>query len=139
VSAPHELARRIVDLVKGVQDVLLLYYVGHGMRTANGQLALAVQESSADSELLPHTAIMYEAIARILRGSPAVTKLVILDCCHAELGKGELPVPVRRHRWRAGRWTVFHPGQQAVRESQVTALRRSYLLHQRGDRSSRFG
>jgi len=86
VSAPHELARRIVDLVKGVQDVLLLYYVGHGMRTSNGQLALAVQESSADPELLPHTAIMYEAIARILRGSPAVTKLVILDCCHAELG-----------------------------------------------------
>ena len=86
MSAPHELARKIVDLVKGVQDVLLLYYVGHGMRTATGQLALALQESSADPELVPYTAIMYEAIARILRGCPAVTKLVILDCCHAELG-----------------------------------------------------
>jgi DNA-binding beta-propeller fold protein YncE len=86
VSAPHELARKIVDMVKGVQDVLLLYYVGHGMRTPTGQLALALRESSADPELLPHTAILYEAIARILRGCPAVTKLVILDCCHAELG-----------------------------------------------------
>jgi WD40 repeat protein len=86
VSAPHELARSLVNLVKGVQDVLLLYYVGHGMRTATGQLALALRESSVDPELVPHTAILYEGIVRILRGCPAVTKLVILDCCHAELG-----------------------------------------------------
>jgi hypothetical protein len=86
VAAPHELARHLVEMVKGVQDVLLLYYAGHGMRTASGQLALALRDSSADPELLPHTAILYEAIARILRGCPATTKLVILDCCHAELG-----------------------------------------------------
>ena len=86
LDAPHELARRLVELAKHVQDVMLLYYVGHGMRTANGQLALAVGESNADSELLPHTALLYESVARILRGCPAVTKLVILDCCHAELG-----------------------------------------------------
>ncbi len=85
VAAPHELARKIVELVRDVQDVLLLYYVGHGMRTADGRLALALGESSAAPELLPHTAITYEAIAGMLRGCPAVTKLVILDCCHAEL------------------------------------------------------
>lgn len=86
VVAPPELARELVELVKGVQDVLLLYYVGHGMRTVNGQLALALHDSSADPELVPHTAILYQAIAGILRGCPAATKLVILDCCHAELG-----------------------------------------------------
>jgi hypothetical protein len=86
VVAPHELARKLVELVKDVQDVLLLYYVGHGMRTASGQLALALHDSSTDPELVPHTAIVYEAIAGILRGCPAATKLVILDCCHAELG-----------------------------------------------------
>ncbi len=36
--------------------------------------------------MLPHTAILYEDVADILRGCPADTKLVILDCCHAELG-----------------------------------------------------
>ena len=86
MSAPHELARSLVELVKDAEDVLLLYYAGHGMRTATGQLALALGDSSADRELLPHTAILYEAIARILRSCPAATKLVILDCCHAELG-----------------------------------------------------
>ena len=86
VSAPPELARQLVEMVKDVEDVLLLYYAGHGMRTTTGQLALALRESSANPELLPHTAIMYEAIARILRRCPAATKLVILDCCHAELG-----------------------------------------------------
>jgi Caspase domain len=86
VVAPPELARKLVELVKDVQDVLLLYYVGHGMRTANGHLALALHDSSADPELVPYTAIVYEAIAGILRGCPAATKLVILDCCHAELG-----------------------------------------------------
>jgi hypothetical protein len=86
VAAPHEVARHLVEMVKGIEDVLLLYYVGHGMRTTAGQLALALSDSSADPELLPHTAVLYEAIARILRGCPAVTKLVILDCCHAELG-----------------------------------------------------
>lgn len=85
VSAPHELAIKLVELVRDVQDVLLLYYVGHGMRTATGQLALALHDSRSDPELLPHTAITYEAIAGILRRCPAVTKLVVLDCCHAEL------------------------------------------------------
>jgi predicted Ser/Thr protein kinase len=86
VGAPDELATKLVELAEGVDDVLLLYYVGHGMRTATGKLALALTKSRAKPELLPHTAILYEAIAGILRGCPATTKLVILDCCHAELG-----------------------------------------------------
>lgn len=85
VATPPELARHLVELVKDVEDVLLVYYVGHGMRTANGQLALALADSNADPQLLPHTATTYEAIAGILRACPATTKLVILDCCHAEL------------------------------------------------------
>lgn len=86
VAAPHELARRIARAVKDVQDVVLLYYVGHGMCTTKGQLALALGDSDGDPALLAHTAILYESVADILRGSGAATKLVILDCCHAELG-----------------------------------------------------
>jgi len=85
VAAPSALAVELIEQVKDVQDVLLLYYVGHGMRTSDGKLALALADSYADSERLPHTAITYEGIARILRRCPATTKIVILDCCHAEL------------------------------------------------------
>src|ERR1035441_2094521 len=80
VASPSDLARR------AVRDVLLVYYVGHGARTSDGQLALTLRETEADPEALPHTAMLYENLARILRGCPAATKLVVLDCCHAELG-----------------------------------------------------
>lgn len=86
IAAPHELARRIARAVKDVQGVVLLYYVGHGLRTTKGQLALALGDSDGDPVLLSHTAILYENIAEILRGCSAETKLVLLDCCHAELG-----------------------------------------------------
>jgi hypothetical protein len=36
VTAPHVLAHRLVEMVEGVQDVLLLYYVGHGLRGPSG-------------------------------------------------------------------------------------------------------
>jgi hypothetical protein len=90
VAAPPGLVRSLVELTKGIQDVLLLYYVGHGLRTSQGQLALTLRETSTDPELVRHTAIAYKDVAEILRGCPATTKLVILDCCHAELGNKEL-------------------------------------------------
>jgi len=80
------LARKVIAAVRDAQDVLLVYYVGHGFMTRTGQLALALYETDADAEALPHTAMLYENLADILRGCRAVTKLVILDCCHAELG-----------------------------------------------------
>src|ERR1700733_13753675 len=51
VAAPSGGARRLIELTKGIQDVLLLYYVGHGMRIPNGQLALALRDTSFDPEL----------------------------------------------------------------------------------------
>jgi hypothetical protein len=89
VATRDALARKLVELTKGIQDVLLLYYVGHGMRIPNGQLALALRDTGRDPELVPHTAIAYKDVAGILRGCKAKTKLVILDCCYAELGNKE--------------------------------------------------
>ena len=86
MAKPDDLARRVIAAVRDAQDVLLVYYTGHGYRTRNGQLALALGETDPDPETLPHTAMLYENLADILRGCRAATKLVILDCCHAELG-----------------------------------------------------
>jgi uncharacterized caspase-like protein len=86
VAAPHELARKLAGAVKGVSDVALLYYVGHGLRTPKGQLALTLGDTDSEFSLVGHTGILYESIADILRDCSAETKLVILDCCHAELG-----------------------------------------------------
>jgi hypothetical protein len=86
VAAPHVLARQVLAAVRDAEDVLLLYYVGHGMTTRNGRLALAVGETDPDPEALPYSSMLYENLADIMRGCRAATKLVILDCCHAELG-----------------------------------------------------
>ena len=86
VPRPDALARRVHEAIMDVQDVLLVYYVGHGFRTRDGKLALALNGTDPGTDLLPSTAMLYETFADILRGCPAVTKLVILDCCHAELG-----------------------------------------------------
>jgi hypothetical protein len=79
------LSMDILRASRDVQGVLLVYYVGHGLRMRDGQLALAVRDTVTDSEALPHTALPYQGLADILQGSPATTKLVILDCCYAEL------------------------------------------------------
>lgn len=86
VADPARLAVQVRDLVRDAQDVLLVYYVGHGIRTSEGQLALALKGTDPDAEVLAYTGMLYENLAKILRGCRARTKLVILDCCHAELG-----------------------------------------------------
>ena len=65
-AAPSVLARRLVELAKGIQDVVLFYYVGHGLRTSNGQLVLALGDTSFDPELLPHTATAFKDVVGIL-------------------------------------------------------------------------
>ncbi|KUO09538.1 caspase, EACC1-associated type [Streptomyces sp. DSM 15324] len=85
VASPDALARKVIAAVRDAQDVLLVYYVGHGVRTSEGQLALTVGETDPGWEALPYTAMLYENLAKILRGCRAQTKLVLLDCCHAEL------------------------------------------------------
>jgi Caspase domain len=85
-ETPSALALRVLQSVRDADGTLLVYYAGHGMRTRDGELALALRGTVADPEALPHTAMLYENLAGILRGCRAATKLVILDCCHAELG-----------------------------------------------------
>jgi hypothetical protein len=84
VAAPSDLARNLVRTVRGAETMLLVYYVGHGLLTMKGHLALVLRGTDPDPEALPHTSMLYENLASILRGSPAATKLIILDCCYAE-------------------------------------------------------
>ncbi|MFC9282079.1 caspase family protein [Streptomyces collinus] len=85
-ETPRDAVMELVAQVRDVTDVLLVYFVGHGMRTRDGRLALALTGTVADPEVLGDSALLYPRLAEVLRGSPAATKLVILDCCHAELG-----------------------------------------------------
>lgn len=63
-------------------DLVLLYYSGHGCVDVSGQLYLATA-NTRKSALIP-TSLSVEQIHRIIRSHPRATKIVIiLDCCYS--------------------------------------------------------
>ena len=71
----------IADLARDTADTFVLYYSGHGLTDARGDLYLC--HTGTRPEHVEYTAVEYEKVRRILLSSPAHRKLVILDCCHA--------------------------------------------------------
>ena len=104
---PSDLSRQLMKAVAGAEDLLLVYYVGHGFRMLNNRLALALRETSPATEALPHTAMRYEELAEIVSGCPAATKVLILDCCRAERGRWTTTSSRRRNCTSSprARWT----------------------------------
>jgi hypothetical protein len=76
-----ELAGTIADLAERTTDVLLVYYVGHGVLSPGGELCLTVTSSRPDRPKI--TGLPWDTVAEVLRGCPASTRVAILDCCFA--------------------------------------------------------
>jgi glycine betaine/choline ABC-type transport system substrate-binding protein len=77
--------RRLVTNVRrwarDTDDVLLVYFVGHGTITPRGELCLALSDTEFDESDV--TGIEYDRIRAALLDSPARIKVVILDCCYS--------------------------------------------------------
>ena len=81
-SAPavrRAIARLFAD--KKPDDLLLLYFSGHGVRDDRGLLYLAVQDTEHD--LLNATAIPAAFITEEMDRSRSRRQVLILDCCHS--------------------------------------------------------
>jgi Caspase domain len=76
-----DLATRIADLAESTTGVLLLYYVGHGVLSAGGELCLTVTSTRLDRPKI--SGLPWDTVADVLRSCPAHTRLAILDCCFA--------------------------------------------------------
>ena len=76
-----DLAAQIADLAWATTGVLLLYYVGHGVLTARGELCLTVTSTQPGRPEI--SGLPWDTVADVLRSSPARTRLSILDCCFA--------------------------------------------------------
>jgi hypothetical protein len=76
-------------------DLLALYYSGHGILGRGNRLFLATTGSNLDTPR--DRSISTHEIRDLLSESRAQTQIVILDCCHsgvfAELAKGAAPAP----------------------------------------------
>jgi glycine betaine/choline ABC-type transport system substrate-binding protein len=88
--------RRIIPSVRrwarDTDDVLLLYFVGHGMISPRGELCLAVSDTELDEPDV--TGIEYDRVRSALLDSPARIKVVILDCCYSGRAIQALAAPV---------------------------------------------
>ncbi|WP_433436022.1 cell division protein CrgA [Nonomuraea sp. CA-141351] len=80
VDAP-KLVQTLRRLARDVEDVLLLYFVGHGTILPNGHLCLTLSDTDADDPDV--TGLEYERVRRLLLDHPAHVRMVILDCCYA--------------------------------------------------------
>jgi Caspase domain len=76
-----DLATTIADLAESTAGALLLYYVGHGVLSAHGELCLTVTSTRPDRPKI--SGLPWDTLADVLRSCPARTRLAILDCCFA--------------------------------------------------------
>ncbi len=83
-----DLSAEIAEVAVATTGVLLLYYVGHGVLSAGGssaggpsagELCLSVTATHPDQP--EASGLPWRTLADTLRGSPAHTRLSILDCC----------------------------------------------------------
>jgi glycine betaine/choline ABC-type transport system substrate-binding protein len=76
--------RLITDLrrwARETTDVLIVYFVGHGIITPQGELCLALTDTALDDPDV--TGLEYRYIRSALIDSPARMKVVVLDCCYS--------------------------------------------------------
>jgi osmoprotectant transport system substrate-binding protein len=76
--------RLITDLrrwARETTDVLIVYFVGHGIITPQGELCLALADTALDDPDV--TGLEYRFVRSALIDSPARIKVVILDCCYS--------------------------------------------------------
>ncbi|WP_410817075.1 caspase domain-containing protein [Micromonospora sp. 050-3] len=80
---PGEAGVTIAERCGEAEDLLLVYYAGHGLLDDNGELFLALPGTNPRPDWLKYTAIPFSWIRDAMRDSPARTRVLVLDCCFA--------------------------------------------------------
>ncbi|MEV3965595.1 caspase family protein [Nocardia sp. NPDC050193] len=84
---PRQVDEALAELAGQATDVLVFYYIGHGLLSAHNELYLA---TSATDHLhkLRYSGLSYQAVSEILGNSKARSSLVVLDCCFGGRARG---------------------------------------------------
>ena len=107
----HEIQARIEDLFSDGRpdDVLLLHFSGHGLKSESGELFFAASNTRPDR--LGSTAIPADFVQRCMRDSRSRSIVLLLDCCYG----GAFAQGVRvRGLGTSTCWTAFRRKGQAA-------------------------
>lgn len=80
-QTPAEVDEWLERIARESDDLLLVYYSGHGLVGDDEELYFTVAGSDDDS--IHRTAVPFAWIKRAILDSPAKTRILILDCCHS--------------------------------------------------------
>ena len=88
-TGPADVIDPLARAADRAKDTLIVYYAGHGLLDEERNLYLALTGSRADGA--DYTGLGYRLIRKRVFESPALRKVVILDCCYAAraFGMGE--------------------------------------------------
>ncbi|WP_405902952.1 caspase family protein [Streptomyces sp. NBC_00656] len=80
----------LVTAAKEAEDLLLVYYAGHGLIGPDGELYLSLPETSSEPDLVAWTGIPFSLVRRALANARADNRVLILDCCFSGLAIGAM-------------------------------------------------
>ena len=81
-AASHEVQAHIEDLFadSGRDDLVLLHFSGHGLKSDSGELFIAARNTRPDR--LASSSVPADFVQRCMRGSRAHSIVLFLDCCY---------------------------------------------------------
>ncbi|MEN3540655.1 caspase family protein [Microbispora sp. ZYX-F-249] len=86
---PAEFGTALVRAAQRARDVLVVYYVGHGLVSARNELHLATRSTiDLTQGIASHQAVPYSIVREVLADCPAQLVLVVLDCCFSGRAQG---------------------------------------------------
>ncbi|MFF2042517.1 caspase domain-containing protein [Kitasatospora sp. NPDC058170] len=71
----------LVAAAAQAEDLLLVYYAGHGLVGPDGELYLSLPGTSSDPSLIAWTGLPFGLLRRTLATARAANRVLILDCC----------------------------------------------------------
>lgn len=87
-EGPSRFLEVVNQAAEQAEDVLLLYYIGHGLVDLAGELFLATSATTGRDIMLPVEALSFAAIRSVLAAHRARHVVVVLDCCFSGRAHG---------------------------------------------------
>ena len=82
---PAAIGSRLAGVAAQAEDLLLVYYAGHGLVGQDGQLYLSLPGTRSDRHLVAWTGLSFALLRSSLATARAANRLLILDCCFSGL------------------------------------------------------